>query len=429
MQAILAETRNTIQEYIDDSQQNMMILSTTNEGPVLFLKALDGIEEDPRCFDIFLKFGCDFKDRTQFLNEVISSLESHINLVNQQLTSKEKQLTPLPETITSSTGSLDRLFDAMVHVRGVVPRDRKIVWLLFPLEFIGNESEYAALMEQLKSRIDEARLPASKLIVRETPSRLLSRQYNNNESVKIYFPFLDLESIRGRVSQQSNDPNVPAEEQAQAHMLLAGFDVAEGKFDQALQRNNELLGYFCYTKDRNRQSIVHNNIGDIHYLQGRFPEAQKSYEQALTISIEEKQQPLMIYQSINLANSLMMQLKFDEAIIYYSAAEKLAEANRALIHQVQAIERIGDCRRKQGFTDQAIDNWERCAEISRQHYYSQGLSSALERLVRVYDDVGLNVLRDERQTELKGLSTHSEPALAAAAGANPPVTRNAEMNP
>jgi tetratricopeptide (TPR) repeat protein len=419
MKSILGDTKLVLEEFLDDPVQNLLVVCTETEDSVLLLKTLTSIEEDPGSRDIFLMFGEEFGNKADYVGEVIAHLEGQISDVNGELAKRSEHLEGLPAWVSDSGAVPEqRLFGALRHIRTIVPRDRKIVWLFFPLGFNGDTQEFVELFEFAKLRIDDPGLPGCKLIVRDVQQRLLCSRYNNEQSVRIYFPFLDLTSIRARLGEQSNDPAIPPDEQAQGHMLLAGFDVAEGRFDQALQRNRELLGYFYHTKQRDKQSVVLCNIGDIHYVQGRFPEAQSSYEKAVTIAAEEKLQPLIIYQSINLGNALMMQRKFDEAIVYYDAAEKLAEFNKAVILQVQALERMGDVKHEQGLLEEAIESWERGAEISRKHQYEYGLRSALEKLVLAYDEAGMVEEKVDRQRLLGEES--GRPALSAAASQTGP---------
>jgi tetratricopeptide (TPR) repeat protein len=404
MKSILNDTRRIFEEFFADPGQGMLVVWTETEDSVLLLKTLTSMEEDPASPDIFLMFGHEFASQAEYSDEVIARLAEQIDNLNEEMAKVGERFEGLPESAVDATvGPETRLFAAVQHIRRVVPRDSKVVWLFFPLSFESDESDFAQLMESLKGQLDEAGVTASKLIVRDAPARTLCRRYNNDQSVRIYFPFLDLGSITERVKEQANDPAVTPEEQAQAHMMLAGFDVAEGRHEQALQRNTELLGYFYHTRQRQQQSVVLNNIGDIHYLQTRFPEAQVSYEKALTIAIEESAQPLMIYQSINLGNALIMQQKFEEALIYYESAEKLAEANKAVVYQVQALERSGHAVWQQGLMGDAIKRWENAGDICRQYQYTYGLATVLQRLVQAYEVRGMIEERNERKRELDAI--------------------------
>ena len=419
MKSILNDTRRTFEEFFADSVQNTLIVCTETEDSVLLLKTLSSMEEDPASPDIFLMFGHEFTSQSEYVNEVIARLDEQIVDLNVELARSDERFEDLPPAVDAAAEPVARLVASVDHIRGGVPRSSKLIWLFFPMAFKAGEGDFARLMESLKGQAEEAGVTGCKFIVRDEPSRILCRQYNNDLSVRIYFPFLDLGSINARLKEQANDPTVSADEQAQAHMLLAGFDVAEGRHDQALQRNTELLGYFYHTRQRQQQSVVLCNIGDIHYVQERFPEAQAAYEQALTIAIEEKAQPLMIYQSINLGNALIMQQKFEEALVYYDSAEKLAEANKAILYQVQALERSGHCLRQQALMDEAIARWERAAEICRQFQYTYGLKTILEKLVQAYEVRGMIEERNERQREADDLDPEpdsSDLSVAASPG-------------
>ena len=51
-----------------------------------------------------------------------------------------------------------------------------------------------------------------------------------------------------------------------------------------------------------------SNIGDLHYIQKKFNEAQTWYERAISLSLDLKSQPLVLYQSLNLGNALFAQI-------------------------------------------------------------------------------------------------------------------------
>jgi tetratricopeptide (TPR) repeat protein len=189
-----------------------------------------------------------------------------------------------------------------------------------------------------------------------------------------------------QLSAKANDREVPAEEQAQMHMMLAGIDVANKRYEQALARNLELLGYFRHTGQRHQQSIVTNNIGDLYYLQGRFTEAQGWYERAVGLSLELQSQPFVLYQSMNVGQALFMQRRFDEALVYYRAAEQLAQTSNTPIHRIQALERIGVINHETGQLDDAALAWERAVECSQKYQYKPGLRANLEHLWAVYNE-------------------------------------------
>jgi tetratricopeptide (TPR) repeat protein len=215
------------------------------------------------------------------------------------------------------------------------------------------------------------------------------------------------------MEERAKSPDAPVEEKVQAVMLSAGMDVAEKRYDDALTKNLRVLDHYKKTGQKQNESVVQNNIGDIYYLQGDYPAAQENYEKAITIAVEEESQPMVMYQGINAGNALFMQQKYDEAFVYYDSSEKLADINKVLPQRIQAMERMGDTRRAQGQTDEAIEIYEKAADICRENKYTLGLRGVLERLCEVHaerrDQEKYDVCKEEfdRATEeLKEIDPH-----------------------
>jgi tetratricopeptide (TPR) repeat protein len=142
---------------------------------------------------------------------------------------------------------------------------------------------------------------------------MLASLANDDPKIRVYKPDLDPEALEKKLNAQTSNPALPLAEQAQIHMMLAGMEVANKQFDKAFARNQELLGYFFHSDQKHNQSIVLNNIGDLHYIQGKFTEAQEWYKKAIAVAVELKSRALVLYQSLNLGNALLMQKKWDEA--------------------------------------------------------------------------------------------------------------------
>jgi len=166
-----------------------------------------------------------------------------------------------------------------------------------------------------------------------------------------------------------------------------------------------LLGYFSHTGQQHHQSIVLNNIGDLHYLQRRFAEAQSFYQRAVSLSVTLGSQPLVLYQSMNLGNSLFTQGKFTDALTYYTVAEQLAQASSAPIQQVQALGQTGVANYELGKLNEAAEAWEKAVELSRKLQYEDGLKTNLERLQKVYDELGNAPRLEACEAELASLSS------------------------
>jgi tetratricopeptide (TPR) repeat protein len=278
-----------------------MLVACEPEDSPLLLKSVDALEQDPNVPDILLTFGHAFEYLDGYIEQILDSVRQQLVQVNEALTKRgDSALAPFPSELEDEALlPAIQLCDTMQYVRSIVPRDRQVVWIMYPLE-INQPEQYLQLIDYLREQLDDDSLRGTKLVARDSiASPVLVPELEGQPRVDIYRPELNLASMEKKLSEKANDPRVPAEEQAQMHMMLAGMDVANKRYEQALARNLELLGYFDHTGQSYQQSMVLNNIGDLHYIQGRFAEAQEWYERAIGLSLKLKSQPFVLYQSMN----------------------------------------------------------------------------------------------------------------------------------
>lgn len=376
--------------FVRSSKANLLIVSCEAEDSVLLLKSIDAFEQDPEIFDIFLTFGHPFADTDDYVNQILASVEAQVLQVNEELAKRgDPPLMPFPEELKDES-VLPRLKLAatLKHVREIVPKERTVAWIIYPAE-IGEPRKYLEFIDYFRTQLDDAILKGTNLIAWDSVlTPVLVPKLEDQPKIKVYRPELDSASLERKLSEKANDPRVPPEEQAQLHMMLAGSDVSNQRYDQALARNQELLGYFSHTGQKHNESIILNNIGDIHYLRSNLSLAQAWYEKAIALSVELKSQPLVLYQSMNLGHSLFLQNKFNEALVYYGAAEQLAQASSAPIQQIEALERIGITKYQAVELKEAAQAWEKAVEISKKLEYKPGQKANLEHLRQLYSETG-----------------------------------------
>jgi len=276
----------------------------------------------------------------------------------------------------------------MRYVESLVTVERRVIWVFYPME-IGDPTLYAQLVNYVNDELKAGSLRMTKSIVRDSAvSPALERGLEGQPNVRVYRPGLDPASFEKKLNEKANDPALPAEEQAQIHMMLAGFDVANQRYDTAFARNLELLGYFRHAGLQEQQAVVMNNIGDLHYIQKKFKEAQAWYERAINLSVSLKSEPLVLDQSFNLGNAMLMQNRFADALVYYDATERLAQASHQPLQRIQALEQMGTANYRMGKSAEAAENWEKAVELSSESKFKEGQKSNLERLRDLYQELG-----------------------------------------
>lgn len=390
MRSIMQDIRSEFQRFINSRTENLLIVSCEPDHSALLFKALEALDDDPESLDIYLTFGHPFTGPAEYVREIPPIINLQLAGVNQELVKRGEQALPLPpaELTDESREPSIRLLGLMRYVENLVTDRRRVIWVFYPLE-IDATTPYAQLVDYVNNELKTGSLPMTKLIARDgVISPALESGLGAQPNVKIYRPELDPESFEKKLNEKANDPQLPVEEHAQLQMMLAGLDVANRRYDIALARNMELADYFGRAGQRHQQSVALNNIGDLHYTQKKFREAQTWYERAINLSVGLKSQPLVLYQSFNLGNTLLMQNKFADSLVYYKAMERLAGSSNLPVQQIQALEQMGIANYRMGKSAEAAENWERAVELSRELKFEEGQRENLERLRDLYQELG-----------------------------------------
>jgi tetratricopeptide (TPR) repeat protein len=390
MRVILQEIQSDLRRFIDSRRESLLIVLCEPAHSPLLLKSLQALEEDPESFDLYLPFGRKFADSATFVREIPPAISRQVEGINQELAKRgEPSLPPPPADLTSESHEPSlRLVRLMQYVESLVTDERRVIWIIYPME-IKSTVQYAQLVNHVNEELKTGSLRITKLIVRDSAvSPILAPALDGQPNVKAYRPDLDPQSFEKKLNEKANDPALPAEEQAQLHMMLANFDIANQRYDMALARNLELLGYFRRVGQRQEQAVVMSNIGDLHYIQKKFNEAQTWYERAISLSLDLKSKPLVLYQSLNLGNAMFAQNRFADALVYYNASEQIARDSNQPRDQIQTLEQMGLANQRMGRQAEAAENWEKAVELSRELKFKEGQRANLERLRDLYQELG-----------------------------------------
>jgi tetratricopeptide (TPR) repeat protein len=395
MKSILHEIQADLLEFINNRDFNLLIVPCEIEHSVFLHKSIESFEQHPAVPDIYITLGYVFEDQTSYVEEILVDVSRQLCYVGEELAKRVNNLlvgTP-NETEDHSLPPVIRLAMGMERIRRIVPKDRQVIWVLYPMD-IHDPAAYLQLIAYLQDRLAKHSLSGTKLIARDDGSSpILAPRVEGERGTRVYRTKLDPESFEKMLAAKANDRAIPAEERAQMHMLLASYDVIHRRFDQALARNLELLNFFAYKNQPYNRSIVLNNIGDLFYIQERWREAEVWYQRAIGASVELGSKPLVLNQSINLGNALLMQNNFTESLIYYRAAEKFARLSGMLIQQIQILERIGLACRRSGAFEEAAEALEKAAMLNEKIKNAEGQQSDLEQLSQIYSEMG-----DERRS-------------------------------
>lgn len=124
-----------------------------------------------------------------------------------------------------------------------------------------------------------------------------------------------------------DDYNQPASS-AYLWNKIADSYISAQKYSDALDANNTALGLFIKAKDKIGAATMHLEIGEIHFLQGKFEPAINEYKQAQK-SFENLKDPKKNINALQLLGKAYSKWgNYDEAYLYLNQALEVAKKNK-----------------------------------------------------------------------------------------------------
>ena len=404
MQHLFEKIQRQLQAFVDQRDDVLAVASCTDEDTAFLLQLLRGIEQASED-DVLILLGDPFEDAESWADTCVSRLQEELEIANGWLEEQQQEPLPgLPDEVTDrQLPASERLFEAMMHLRALVPREggRRLIWVMAPFSI----KDRAAFLELLAPfvpgpQIEPWMRQGIRVIVRDQP---LSRI----KAPRTRLMPLDLgpEALEAAMEQDIMNESLPAEERMQALMMTAMQDYAHGRKGDALEKNELLLGHYQGTEDLPMQALVLNNIGDIHRKDGDLDQARAYYESAVPPA-SSGESPVLFHTVVkNLADVVYEQGEFPMAEECYTNADQLAGALCDAEAKARDLEGQGLCREQQGSLEQATESWEGavqlCHAMGEMDYF---LKIHLRHLARVYEQLRESKKLAEVKQQLSQLS-------------------------
>jgi tetratricopeptide (TPR) repeat protein len=142
--------------------------------------------------------------------------------------------------------------------------------------------------------------------------------------VQVHQMDFSAEAMEASLQQDAADIDLSRERRAQALLQLAGMDYAHSRFDDALTKYHELLGYYQETGNTTMQALVVIGVGDVHQRMGKLSEAKDWYTRAIKAACESKV-PLVLFTLARNLGHISFELQhYEDAERYFDSAQQLA---------------------------------------------------------------------------------------------------------
>ncbi len=390
MRDLLNPTITRLQTFLDQSDKLALILRSPVSDALPILKVLEGLD-DPNPSDLFWNYTDTFHDAKTYANEIVKNFASKHTMV--QLLLKEERMQPwkdIPtEILSEELDPVSRLRSLTVFSRELLPTPLggNNVWIFFPMH-IDNYIEYSVFFQNLlKHEFPNPWCHHLRFVVREDPSdSQLSRGLTAHPSVGIHEPDLSSKAVEKSLKSEIADEAQPLEARLSSLLVLAGMDVAHGRFSESLEKYALVLRYFAPMGNHTMAAVALNGMGEVYVRMGDKENANTAFQSALIPASFGEHPPHQVFLNIalNLANLRMAQENWEQAAGYWDVVQKQSMLTRDAGTRIRAFEQLGYCRYRLREFDAAEKSWHDGAAMAGEIYDKNLQRSLLERRRNLY---------------------------------------------
>ncbi len=401
MRRILEGIRKNLEEFIEQRDDLLMLVSCTDDDAAIALKAVRDVEQ-ANGTDVFLLFADEFTTPEAFASVTVASFREQRTLASDWLAERGREPLPsLPEKLANENlPPVERLARALVFARSLVPKNRgnRLVWGMFP-QRIADRRAYLDLVSAFApSRGLKPWMPGVRMIFRDQQdTATFMPGLARTPRVRVRALDVSQAAIQAALSEEVADEGLPQEQRMQALLSSALLDYAHGRAEAALKALWVLLGYYQETDNAAMQGLVLNTIGDVYHRAGALDQAQHWYECAVPPAARSKVPVILRTVAGNLGTVAFKKGQFGLAEQLYDSVDQLAGYGLDPEGKAQALEWRGLSQERQQAHARAIESWEAAATISRTIGLPGFLHANLSHLVRAYEAVG----RSDRLTAVR----------------------------
>lgn len=138
------------------------------------------------------------------------------------------------------------------------------------------------------------------------------------------------------------------------------------------------------SKQKNRQVLALHFLGFSLMMKGELNESNSAFLEAYRLA-EELNDPLLITDALNdLGNLEESKENYDDALIYYDKALKLAVKHKIALTEARSIINVGNIYELQGDYKKSLEKHQQALLLCKKHKYNGYLSSVYEHIGKIY---------------------------------------------
>ncbi len=422
MKKLFDDLKARLLGFIEQRDQAFLVVTCPDAQVAYCLKTLEGIEQADSPHTYWM-LAHEFQDAHSYVEQCVQVVAARVQQLTQAIQESGEPMpmpAPLPAELrhpSEPVGRLQRLMGYTRELADVPPHN--VIWGLFPLR-IHDASAYVHFAQALLHH--DWPVPWCRnlrIFVRDDSARALISRHLPNAARTDYYAFdFDPETLEQALVDQAADEAELPEMRMQAYLMLACIDYGHGRLPQAMEKYSTLATYYTNTGNPTLLALTLNGMGEVFLRSGDPTSAQRYFESALNPAIRAQESGLavLINISLNLGNLKLQQQRFAEAIEYYESVGTLAQATNNAQLKLHVLESQGSCHLALGQTREAHGRFQQGVDLSRGLADEVFQERLLQRLLSLYESVGMADEAERTRVELKILAERGPEALQPLAG-------------
>jgi hypothetical protein len=404
----IEELKNTVHEFIDQSDDLFLVLSARDTDMPLVHKIIQGVDQEQPA-DIVLRFAePSTASGSAYADSVMTSLEAQISEANTLR--KEKSMSEWPALPAACHDSRwperQRMHLAMQHVRGLFPKheDHRILWCFLPAP-MGPAAGYVSLVGGLLPRQGiEPWMHSQRIIARDDRDSPFLVPYLRQQKVEgtlLYAVDFSTAAALDSMVEEVKNPDTPEPRRMQTLLQLAAADQAQQRHPEAIKKYAACYDYYQRQNQPVEQALCLSGLGDSLCVGGALAEGKQRYQQSMALAAPAGAPglPVVMLVAAKTGDVCLTLGLFGDAEGFFELASQIAGQFLHLEFKADCMEKVGIARQSSGNPASAAEVWQHALGLCRDGDYFLRMRTVAERLVALRRARGSQQELREAQTQ------------------------------
>jgi tetratricopeptide (TPR) repeat protein len=420
MRSKFQELQDTLSGFVDQNDNLLLVINTTDLEMAYLLKALEGMD-DASASDLFLVFGEPFTDGPAYATAIMRNLRAQMEVARAGLIERgEEPLTPLPALCDDEAASpAVRLRAAIDHAASWLPAGggHRMVWGFLPMRIDDPNGLALVVREFILWRGPEPWMKGLRVMARDDrahPCLFPGLRTHKAPGVLLYDLDLSPTALNDGLVREAADRSAPVADRMQALLQLAGIDFAYQRYREAIQKYKVLNNYYAAHKAPVMQAVVLQGVGDALRQMQEHALAKEIYHRSLALVMHTQALPVLLNLTFAIGDVSLVLEDYRDAEGFMGLAAQIADKMGNPFVQADALEKQGMARDRRRDLAGAVLVWQEAAALSKTCAYPERQQSVLQRLIRAYKTLGQRDARRACEAELQVARRANDAAASTA---------------